>query len=86
MSKQKDRVLSWLREGRPLTRLVAWDTLGVLEAPARVLELRREGWPISTEMVNVRNRFGETVRIAQWRLARGATPENGVGPVQVQAD
>lgn len=85
MSKQKQRVLEWLKDGRPLTRLVAWDTLGVLEAPARVLELRREGWPISTEMVKVRNRYGEVVRIAQWRLAKGATPENGVGPLQVQA-
>lgn len=65
---QRDRVLRLLKTGAILTRLNAWDLLGVLEAPARISELRASGWPIVTEMIVIRNRFGEDVRVAKWHL------------------
>ena len=69
MSQQK-RLLAWLKSGKTLTRLSAWDDLGILEAPARISELRAQGYNISTEMVPVINRYGEAVRIALWRYIR----------------
>ena len=30
---QKDRVLQYLKQGKALTRLNAWDELGVIETP-----------------------------------------------------
>jgi hypothetical protein len=65
---QKERILEHLQAGFVLTRLDSWDRLGVLEAPARISELRAEGWPIETEMYSVRNRYGESVRVAKWRM------------------
>ena len=65
---QKQRVLEFLQTGNKLTRLTAWTDLGILEAPARILELRREGHQIKTTMVPVHNRFGEIVRIAEWSV------------------
>ena len=65
---QKDRILGYLRSGRKLSRLNSWDQLGVIETPARISELRRDGWDIVTQMVTVENRFGEDVRIAIWTL------------------
>ena len=47
---QKDRVLQYLKQGKVLTRLNAWD----------------EGHDIQTTMKPVLNRYGEQVRIAEW--------------------
>ncbi len=68
MKTQKDRILDYLKSGKVLTRLNSWETLGVLEAPARISELRQDGWAIRTDMVQIRNRYGEAVRIAKWSL------------------
>lgn len=70
---QKDRLIQYLEEGNQLTRLNAWDHLGILEAPARISELRQKGHKIYTTMTEVTNRYGEKVRIATWSL----TPKAG---------
>jgi hypothetical protein len=63
---QKDRVLQYLKQGKVLNRLNAWDELGVIETPARISELRHEGHDIQTAMKQVLNRYGEQIRIAEW--------------------
>lgn len=65
---QQERILSYLQEGKTLTRLNAWDALGILEAPARISELRAKGHEIKTSFKTVLNRYGEKVKIAEWRL------------------
>jgi hypothetical protein len=70
---QAQRILDHLAGGGTLTRLDAWDQLGILEAPARISELRADGWPIQTTMVSVTNRYGERVSIARWHYDR-STP------------
>jgi len=67
---QKDRVLEYLKQGKVLNRLNAWDELGVIETPARISELRHEGHEIQTAMKPVINRYGESVRIAEWFMQR----------------
>jgi len=57
-----------LKEGKTLTRLNAWDNLGILEAPARISELRNKGHQIQTGFKTILNRYGEKVKIAEWRL------------------
>ena len=63
---QKKRILSHLKSGKRLTRLSAWDDLGVIECPARISELRAEGYKIFSERKMVLNRYGESVQIAEW--------------------
>ena len=65
---QKQRILDYLQSGKVLTRLNSWDVLSILEAPARISELRQDGHVIYTEMVSVKNRYGEDVRIAKWSM------------------
>ena len=65
---QQDRILEYLKEGKTLTRLNAWDQLGILEAPARISELRNKGYGIKTGFKTVLNRYGEKVKIAEWKL------------------
>lgn len=64
---QAHRIIRHLARGGTLTRLDAWDKLGILEAPARISELRAQGWQIRTEKVQIRNRYGEAATIARWR-------------------
>lgn len=65
---QADRLLEYLEAGNKLRRLDAWDLLGILEAPARISELRAKGHNIKTTRITVINRFGEKVTIAEWEL------------------
>ena len=65
---QQERILEYLKAGKTLTRLNAWDNLGILEAPARISELRNKGHNIQTGFKTVLNRYGEKVKIAEWRL------------------
>ncbi len=65
---QQDRILEYLKSGNTLTRLNSWSELGILEAPARISELRSKGYPIRTQMITVTNRYNERVRVARWTL------------------
>lgn len=65
---QKQRIKDYLESGKVLTRLNSWDELGILEAPARITELRQDGLQVKTKMVSVTNRYGEKVRVAQWSI------------------
>jgi len=67
---QKQRILRYLQDGHTLSRLISWEALGVLECPARVCELRREGYPIETKRKTVLNRYHEKVSVAEWRLTK----------------
>jgi len=66
---QSKRILEYLESGNKLSRLNAWNQLGVLESPARISELRAKGYEIKTEMITVANRFGEKVKIAEWSIS-----------------
>lgn len=64
---QRERLIAFFDSGKTLTRLTAWSELGILEAPARISELRSTNYPIATKMISVKNRYGEIVRVAEWR-------------------
>lgn len=66
---QQERILDYLQQGNTLNRLDSWDKLGVIEAPARISELRGKGHKIRTRMKPVVNRYGEKVSVAEWRLS-----------------
>jgi hypothetical protein len=65
---QGTRILNHLNAGRVLNRLDGWDLLGILETPARISELRKQGHPIQTNMITVTNRFGDPVSVAEWSI------------------
>ncbi len=65
---QKDRILAHLKSGKTLTRLESWNLLGVLEAPARISELRGANHEIFTRMIDVTNRYGERIKVAEWSM------------------
>ena len=53
----------------PITQLEAINLYGVMRLSGRIWDLRAEGVPIVTEQVAVKNRYGNTVHVARYRLA-----------------
>ena len=65
---QVERLADWLNAGRNINPLEAWTALGIYRLSARVFDLRKAGWHIGMKMVDVENQFGETVKVAQYRM------------------
>lgn len=67
---QNERVLWYLQTVGSLTSREASENLGVDRLAARIEELRRKGNRIETSRKKVKNRFGEEVYIAEYRIEK----------------
>jgi hypothetical protein len=65
---QPHRLLCALQEGRAVDPLAAWRDMGIYRLADTVFQLRGMGWPVITDQVEVKNRFGEVCRVASYRL------------------
>lgn len=66
--KQEERILQYLRDFGSITPLQALEDLGVMRLGARIYDLKKAGHPISRRMVTKKNRYGEAVSFAEYRL------------------
>lgn len=69
--KQEERVLKYMQDFGAITPLQALDDLGVMRLGARIYDLKKAGHPISRRMVTKKNRYGEAVSFAEYRLEDG---------------
>ena len=53
---------------RGITPLQAMEKFGCMRLSGRIHELREMGYDISSDLVEVKNRYGETCRVSQYRL------------------
>lgn len=60
---QSKRVWEYISSGKPITRLEAYEKLGIFELPKRISELRQAGYPIGDTWLKVTNRYGEKTRV-----------------------
>lgn len=51
-----------------ITQLEAMKDLGVMRLASRISDLRRLGYPITSEVDTVKNRFGEKVHIKRYKM------------------
>lgn len=65
---QNERVLDYIREYGGITQLEALNKLGVMRLASRISNLRKQGYPITSEVVRVKNRYGETCRVKRYSL------------------
>lgn len=66
---QCEWVLKYLQTHKTgITPLQAMDKYGVQRLSGRIKDLRDMGYPIMSNMVEVKNRFGDKCRVAQYRL------------------
>lgn len=69
---QCERILDYMYAHGGITQFDALNELGVMRLASRISELRRNGFDISSKMVKVSNRYGETCRVKRYSLKDGA--------------
>ena len=65
---QRQRVLDYMHQFGSITQHQAIVDLGVHRLASRVSELKKNGYPIVSEFVPVKNRYGETVHVKRYRV------------------
>ena len=65
---QKQRILDYIKEFGSITSLEAYSELGITQLGARLDQLKREGYMVSTEFEKGKNRYGEKVKYKRYRL------------------
>lgn len=71
MSKttQAQRVLDYMDRFGSITQMEALRDLGVMRLASRISDLKKQGYPITSDMETVQNRFGENCKIKRYSLA-----------------
>lgn len=64
---QNKRLLKHLESGESINPLQAWNELGIYRLSARIFDLRDLN-EITTTIIQVENKFGETFNLAEYRL------------------
>lgn len=67
MKPQTKRVFDYLRAHGSITPREAEERLGCMRLAARIAEIKREGYPIRTEIVTAKSKYGEPIRFARYR-------------------
>ncbi len=65
---QCERVLQYMKDFGTITPLQALGDLGVMRLGARIWDLRQDGHKITRRMVSAKNRYGESVSFAEYKL------------------
>lgn len=67
---QVKRVMNYLHDFGSITQLEALSDLGVMRLASRMSELKKQGIPFEREMVSTKNRYGEKVSFARYKLVK----------------
>lgn len=65
---QNQRILDYIEEFGGITQFEALSELGVMRLASRVSDLKRQGFPIVSKVVPVKNRYGEVCHIKSYSL------------------
>ena len=68
---QNERLLRHLTDYGSITPVEALSDYGIMRLGARIYDLKREGYVITSELVEGRNRYGERTRYARYRMGAG---------------
>ena len=68
MPTQCDRILQYMHDFGSINPVQAMSDLGVMRLAARISDLKDEGHAITRKMVTKKNRYGESVSFAEYRL------------------
>ncbi len=65
---QCEKILRHLRDFGQITPIEALADYGVMRLGARIWDLKRQGYAISSELVEGTNRYGERTHFARYRM------------------
>ena len=66
---QNERIIDYIKRFGGITQFEALRDLGVMRLASRISDLKRLGYPVESEMITVKNRYGEECRIKKYRLS-----------------
>jgi len=66
--KQTERLFLYLVKYGKINPLEAWTELGIYRLAAVVFELRKAGWKITTNRIEVKNKFDEICQVAEYKM------------------
>lgn len=69
-STQNQTILEHLFEYNTITNMEAYDKYGITRLAARIAELRKAGYVITTTQKSGKNRYGNNVVYAEYRLGK----------------
>jgi len=72
MQSQNAQILQWLRDGKPITPLLALELFGCFRLAARIQELQAAGHHIDSKLITVTTRNGALARVSEYRLGKVA--------------
>ena len=68
---QNEKILRYMMtHKRGITPLQAMERFGCMRLSGRIHDLREMGYEISSEIVAVRNRYGDVCHVSQYKLVR----------------
>ena len=69
---QTEDLYDYLKENGSITQMKALRELGIMRLASRISDLRRQGVPISTEMITVKAKNGRNASVARYTLVEEA--------------
>jgi len=66
-ASQRERLKALLDEGMSINPLEAFKLIGTMKLASRISELIQSGYPVKKSWKTVKNRFGEDVRVMEYR-------------------
>ena len=68
---QNEKILKYMQtHKRGITPLTAMEKFGCMRLSGRIHDLREMGYVISSELVEVKNRYGDSCRVSRYTLVR----------------
>lgn len=68
--KQTEQILRHLADYGSITSLEAMNEYGIMRLASRISDLKSSGYPIIKDTETSKNRYGESVSYARYRLER----------------
>jgi hypothetical protein len=63
---QPNRLLDYLKLHGTINPLESWQQLGIYRLSAAIFTLRKQGYLIRTDLINVKNQFNEVCHVANY--------------------
>jgi hypothetical protein len=65
---QNERILEYIEQFGSITQIDALQDIGCMRLASRISDLRSMGYNIVSEIITVKNRYGETCHIKRYRF------------------
>lgn len=65
---QTERILKYIEENGSITQIQALNDCGVMRLASRISDLKKMGYPITSKVEAVKNRWGENCYIKRYAL------------------